>query len=142
MFGAVSPTEGMPLRQRFTAWQLQKCVPNEGNMGWQRQKCRPRAAFLASDRPPVPCSMVHISAAAIVVEKPHFATVRPDDNYNPRQGPLLANVSSNNGIFRPITTNVFGDKFPLSSIEWYYNKHQDFRIFLNNILKLERGGYL
>ncbi|MCL2068154.1 MAG: hypothetical protein FWG99_11915 [Treponema sp.] len=45
-------------------------------MGWQRQKCRPRAAFLASDRTPVPCFMVHISAAAIAVEKPPISGYR------------------------------------------------------------------
>ena len=126
MCATVSPTEGMPLRQRFTAWQLQKCVPNEGNMGCQRQKCRPRAAFLASDRTPVPCFMVHISAAAIAVEKPHFATVRPGI-YDLDDGPLLANVGEYNNIYNAREREAFWEKDLDKDIDWYYNKNQIFQ---------------
>ncbi|MCL2067420.1 MAG: hypothetical protein FWG99_08150 [Treponema sp.] len=76
---------------------------------------------------------MHFGIAA-AVEKPHFATVRPDDNYNPNRGPKLANVGAYNNFYYSIAPQTFSE-VDYKNVEWYYNKHQ---IFQENYIEIRK----
>jgi hypothetical protein len=57
---------------------------------------------------------------------PHFATVRPDFEFDERRGPMLANVGAYNGIMRAKDTKAYGEE-KYKYINWYYNQNQIFQ---------------
>jgi len=76
---------------------------------------------------------------------PHFATVRPNFvAYNPILGPLVANVGASNGIYFTRWTNTERGAFgrnAFDTIEWYYNRNQQFQESDRWISHLESGRF-
>jgi len=56
---------------------------------------------------------------------PHFATVRPGEDYHDTLGPMVVNVGEHNIIERAGDGRCFHSKFNYT--KWYYNPRQDFR---------------
>jgi hypothetical protein len=71
-------------------------------------------------------------------EPPHYATVRPGSQYDSENGPMIANVGGTN--YKEVRAQKGFWVDDLSEIKYYYNRNQDFTIFLDKIVFLENRG--
>ena len=115
----------------YTIKNLDNCLSSFTEKKDVYQTVSPRKGF-APPRTAFSLGFRHLSAAAIAVEKPHFATVRPGFEYDDIDGVTLANVGSTNGIK---SRNEGFPGVPASDIKWYYNPNQIFQDKIYDVIK-------